>query len=127
LTTILAGYDQQIEELATTPRYAKPVHALTGDQGIKQTVALTIITEIGDSTRVAHPRQLVAWMGMAIRDYSSGGTHHRYGITNHGNRYVRTAFLEANQRGSRTAIISKALKARRAHAAPDCVAIADRC
>lgn len=127
LTTILAGYDQQIAELATTERYAKPVHALTCYKGIKQTFALTIITEIGDITRFAHPRQLVSWMGMDIREYSSGGTHHRYGITKHGNRYVRTAFIEANQRGYRTAIISKELKARRAHAAPDCVAIADRC
>jgi transposase len=127
LATILAGYDQQIEELATTPRYEKPVQALICYKGIKQTFALTMITEIGDITRFAHPRQLVAWMGMDIREYSSGGTHHRYGITKHGNRYVRTAFIEANQRGYRTAIISKELKARRAHAVPDCVAIADRC
>ena len=127
LTTILAGYDQQIEELATTPRYEKPVQALICYKGIKQTFALTMITEIGDIARFAHPRQLVSWMGMDIREYSSGGTHHRFGITKHGNRYVRTAFIEANQRGYRTAIISKELKARRAHSAPDCVAIADRC
>ncbi len=127
LTAVLAGYDQQIEELATTERYEKPVHALTCYKGIKNTFALTIITEIGDITRFAHPRQLVSWMGMDIREYSSGGTHHRFGITKHGNRYVRTAFIEANQRGYRTAIISKELKARRAHSAPDCVAIADRC
>ena len=127
LTTILAGYDQQIEELATTPRYTKPVHALTCYKGSKHTFALTMITEIGDIKRFAHPRQLVAWMGMDIREYSSGGTHHRFGITRHGNRYVRTAFIEANQRGYRTAIISKELKARRALAVPDCVAIADRC
>jgi transposase len=126
LTTILAGYDQQIEELATTPRYEKPVQALTCYKGIKQTFALTIITEIGDIMRFAHPRQLVSWMGMDIREYSSVGTHHRYGITKHGNRSVRTAFVEANQRGYRTASLTPKLKARRAHTAPDCVAIADR-
>ena len=127
LTTILAGYDQQIEELATAERYAKPVQALTCYKGIQQTFALTMITEIGDIMRFAHPRQLVSWMGMDIREYSSGGTHHRYGITKHGNRYVRTAFIEANQRGYRTAILSPKLKARRAHATPDCLEIADRC
>lgn len=127
LTTILGAYDQQIAELATTARYTKPVQALTCYKGIKQTFALTIITEIGDITRFAHPRQLVSWMGMDIREYSSGGHHHRYGITKHGNRYVRTAFIEANQRGYRTAIITKALKTRRAHTPPDWVAIADRC
>jgi len=118
LTAILTAYDQEIEELATTARYEKSVQALTCDQGIKQTFALTIITEIGDITRFAPPRHLVAWMGMDIRDYASGGHHHRDGITKHGHRSVRTAFIEANQRGDRTAIISKALKARRAHAAP---------
>lgn len=42
---------------------------------------------------------------MDIREYSSGGKHNRFGITKHGNRYLRTAFVEANQRGYRTARI----------------------
>ncbi len=84
-------------------------------------------TEIGDIKRFAHPRHLVSWMGMDIREYSSGGHHHRVGITKHGNRYVRTAFIEASQRGYRTTTISKEMKARRAHTALAWVAIADRC
>ena len=127
LKTILAEYDQQIEDLANTQRYEKPVQALTCYKGIKHTFALTMITEIGDIKRFAHPRQLVSWIGMDIREYSSGGKHHRFGITKHGNRYLRTAFIEANQRGYRTTKISKEMKARRAHTPPDRVAIADRC
>jgi len=127
LNNILAEYDQEIGDLATTQRYAKPVQALTCYKGIKNIFALTMITEIGDIKRFPHPRQLVSWIGMDIREYSSGGKQNRFGITKHGNRYVRTAFIEANQRGYRTAIITKELKARRAHAAPDWVAIADRC
>jgi len=64
---------------------------------------------------------------MDIREYSSGGKHNRFGITKHGNRYLRTAFIEANQHGYRTARISKDIKARRAHTAPEFVNIADRC
>ena len=86
-----------------------------------------MITEIGDITRFPHPRQLVSWIGMDIREYSSGGKHQRFGITKQGNRYWRTAFIEANQRGDRTATVSKELKARRAHTAPELVDIADRC
>jgi hypothetical protein len=41
--------------------------------------------------------------------------------------YLRTVFVEANQRGYRTARVSKALKARRVNTAPELVAIADRC
>ena len=127
LHTILAEYDQEIETLATTPRYEKPVQALTCYKGIKHIFALTMMTEIGDVTRFAHPRQLVSWIGMDIREYSSGGNHHRLGITTHGNRSVRTACVEANQRGYRTTRLSKDVKARRVHTAPEFVAIADRC
>jgi len=127
LTTIVAEYDQQIEALAKTPRYQKPVQALSCYKGIKALFALTMITEIGDIKRFPHPRQLVSWVGMDIREYSSGGRHRRFGITKHGNRYLRTAFIEANQRGYRTARLSKAIRARRVHTAPELLDIADRC
>ena len=64
---------------------------------------------------------------MDIREYSSGGKHNRFGITKQGNRYLRTAFIEANQHGYRTARITKDIKARRAHTAPELIDIADRC
>lgn len=124
---ILTEYTQQIEALAKTPHYEKPVQALTCYKGIKQLFALTMITEIGDIKRFPHPRKLMSWVGMDIREYSSGGKHNRMGITKQGNRYLRTAFVEANQRGYRTARISKDLKARRVNTAPEFVAIADRC
>ncbi len=73
-----------------------PVQALTCYKGIKNIFALTMITEIGDITRFTHLRQLVLWMGIDIREYSSGDKDHRFGITKHGNRYLRTAFAEAN-------------------------------
>ena len=127
MNDILTEYDQQIEVLAETPYYEKPVQALTCYKGIKNIFALTMITEIGDIKRFAHPRKLMSWVGMDIREYSSGGKHNRFGITKQGNRYLRTAFVEANQRGYRTARISKDLKARRSNTAPEFIAIADRC
>ena len=89
----LAEYNEQIEALAKTERYQKSVQALTCYKGIKTIFALTMITEIGDVQRFPHPRQLVSWIGMDIREYSSGGKHNRFGITKHGNRYLRTAFI----------------------------------
>ena len=127
LNGILAQYDAQIEALARSPRYQKPVQALTCYKGIKHLFALTMITEIGDIKRFPHPRQLVSWIGMDIREYSSGGKHNRFGITKHGNRYLRTAFVEANQRGYRTARISKDIKLRRQNTDPELIHIADRC
>ena len=127
VNNILTEYRQQIEALAKTPRYEPLVQALTCYKGIKNLFALTMITEIGDVKRFPHPRQLVSWIGMDIREYSSGGKHNRFGITKHGNRYLRTAFIEANQRGYRTARISKDLKARRKNTHPELINIADRC
>ena len=127
LNEILTEYGQQIEALANTPRYEQPVQALICYKGIKNLFALTMITEIGDVKRFPHPTKLVSWTGMDIREYSSGGKHHRFGITKQGNRYLRTAFIEANQRGYRTARIGQDLKARRKDIAPELVSIADRC
>ena len=72
-------------------------------------------------------RPLAPWIGMDIREYSSGGKHNRFGMTNQGNRFLRTAFIEANQRGYRTAQLSNQLKTRRKYTDPDLIAIADRC
>jgi transposase len=127
LNQVLAEYGQQIEVLAATPRYQESVPSLTCYKGIKNIFALTMITEIGDIKRFPHPRKLMSWIGMDIREYSSGGKHHRFGITKQGNRYLRTAFVEANQRGYRTARINKDLKARRKNTAPELINIADRC
>lgn len=121
------AYGPRIEELAGTPRYREAVQSLTCYKGIKNVFALTMITEIGDIQRFAHPRQLMSWIGMAIREYSSGGRHNRLGITKQGNRCLRTAFVEANQRGYRSNRIGKELKARRQGSTPELIAIADRC
>ncbi len=127
LDDILVAYGEEIGALAVTPRYREPVKALTCYKGIKYLFALTMITEIGDVKRFAHPQKLVSWIGMDIREYASGGKSNRFGITRQGNRYLRTAFIEANQRGYRTARLSKDIKARRAGAKPEYIAIADRC
>jgi len=127
LDEILAAYGEAVEALAAAPRYREPVKALTCYKGIKHLFALTMITEIGDVKRFAHPRQLVSWVGMDIREYASGGKSHRFGITRQGNPYLRTAFIEANQRGYRSAQLGKDLKARRANSAPEYITIADRC
>jgi transposase len=127
LDEVLAQYGQHIEELSVTPRYQEAVRSLTCYKGIKNLFALTMITEIGDIERFAHPRQLTSWIGMDVREYSSGGKHNRMGITKQGNRYLRTAFIEANQRGYHSNRIGKDVIARRNGTSPELISIADRC
>jgi len=95
LNYTLTEYEKAIELLAKSERYEKPVRALTCYKGIKNLFALTMICEIGDVKRFPHPQQLTSWIGMDIREYSSGSKHNRFGITKQGNRYLRTAFIEA--------------------------------
>ncbi|MFP6807394.1 MAG: IS110 family transposase [Pseudomonadales bacterium] len=127
ISEIVGAYSEEIELMAKQPNYQQAVSALTYYKGIKNLIALTMITEIGDVKRFAHPRQLSAWVGMDIREYSSGGKHHRFGITRQGNRYLRTAFIEANQRAYRTTKLSREIKARRVNTNPEYIVIADRC
>ena len=89
LDALLATYTQEIEAMANRPEYQEQVSALTCYKGVKNLFALTMITEIGNIKRFAHPRQLTAWAGMDIREYSSGGKQHRFGITREGNRSGR--------------------------------------
>jgi len=69
LNEVLTDYGQQIEVLASSPRYQPAVHSLTCYKGIKNIFALTMITEIGDIKRFSHPRKLVfglAWISASI-------------------------------------------------------------
>jgi len=123
----LNEYDVLVDELASREEYQKKVKALTVYKGIKNIWAMTLITEIGDIKRFSHPGQMTSWAGLDIREYSSGGNQNRFGITKHGNRFVRTALVEINQKGFRSTTVSKVLKARRKDAPPEYIHIADRC
>jgi transposase len=128
LENTLKEYGQAVDALAESPRYEKPVQALTCYRGIKNVFALTMITEIGSVKRFSHPRKLVSWSGLDLREYSSGGVHHRFGITKHGNRYLRTALVEANQRTSlQPHAVGKEVLARRRKLPAPYVEIAERC
>lgn len=127
LNHTIAEYDKVTDELAVSEKYKKQVEALVCYKGIKNIFAMVMITEIGNIKRFEHPRQLVSWMGMDIREYSSGGKHHRFGMTKHGNRYLRTAFVESNQRVFRAKSIGGDLKRRRKNIDPELIQIADRC
>lgn len=123
----LKEYDILVDELAERAQYQKKVKALTVYKGIKNIWAMTLIAEIGDVTRFSHPGQLASWAGLDIREYSSGGNSNRFGITKFGNRFVRTALVEINQKGFRTTNVSSDLKTRRKDVPPELIQIADRC
>jgi hypothetical protein len=57
--------------------------------------AATLVAEIGDITRFANPRQLMAYLGLVPSEHSSGGTRRQGGITKAGNGAARRMLIEA--------------------------------
>jgi hypothetical protein len=77
----LQRLEQQIEELLPSWSMAPVVEALQAMRGIALIVATTVVAEVGDFSRFANPRQLMAYLGLVPSEHSSGsnirrGRHH---------------------------------------------------
>src|ERR687891_548391 len=57
-------------------------------------VALTVVAEVGDFSRFANPRQLMAYLGLVPSERSSGTSVRRGGITKAGNAHARRVLIE---------------------------------
>ncbi len=88
------------------------VNALQSLRGVSLMVATTTIAEIGDLSRFANPRQLMAYLGVVPSEHSSRKKEKRGGITKTGNSHVRRALVEAAQAYQYQARISRFLLGR---------------
>jgi transposase len=103
---------EQIQKLIPDWRLAPVVKALQSLRGVSIMVATTTIAEIGDLSRFANPRQLMAYLGLVPSEQSSGKKEKRGGITKTGNGHVRRALVEAAQAYHHQARVSRLLLAR---------------
>jgi transposase len=87
--------DVQIAAALAHAPCAQLVTALQALKGVGPVVAATIVAEAGDFKRFKHPRQLVAYFGLAPGEHSSGGTIRPRGITKAGNATARSILCEA--------------------------------
>lgn len=85
---------QQIENLLEAWSMAPLVKAIQAMRGIALINAITLVAEIGDFTRFANPRQLMAYVGLVPSEHSSGATVRRGGVTKAGNAQARRALIE---------------------------------
>lgn len=76
-------------------RFELVVQALTALRGIDQVSAIGLVAEIGDIDRFAHPRQLMAYLGLVPSEHSSGERVARGSITKTGNAHARRLLTEA--------------------------------
>jgi transposase len=78
--------------------HMKPVVlALMGFKGYQTVAAMITVSEIGDIHRFAHPRQLMAYLGLVPSESSSGGSRAQGSITKCGNGHLRWIFNECAQ------------------------------
>ena len=74
---------------------APVVAALQTLRGMALVNAATLIAELGDLSRFANPRQLMAYLGLVPSEHSSGASVKRGGITKAGNTAARRLLIEA--------------------------------
>lgn len=76
-------------------RFEAVVKALQALRGIDVVSAIGLVAEIGDIARFAHPRQLMAYLGLVPSEHSSGEQIARGSITKTGNAHARRLLTEA--------------------------------
>jgi transposase len=85
----------QIETMLPDWTLAPVVAALQTMRGMALVNAATLIAELGDLSRFADPRQLMAYLGLVPSEHSSGASVRRGGITKAGNGAARRLLIEA--------------------------------
>src|SRR5271169_5789729 len=107
--TVLEDYIQAVEAAAARrdrltaqiaamlPEWtlAPVVAALQTMRGMALVNAATLIAELGDLSRFANPRQLMAYLGLVPSEHSSGASVRRGGLTKAGNSAARRLLIEA--------------------------------
>jgi transposase len=86
----------QIEAMLPDWTLAPIVAALQTMRGMALVNAATLIAELGDLSRFANPRQLMAYLGLVPSEHSSGASIRRGGITKAGNNAARRLLIEAS-------------------------------
>jgi transposase len=85
----------QIEAMLPDWTLAPVVAALQTMRGMALVNAATLIAELGDLSRFANPRQLMAYLGLVPSEHSSGASVRRGGLTKAGNNAARRLLIEA--------------------------------
>jgi transposase len=85
----------QIEAMLPAWTLDAVVAALQTMRGMALVNAATLIAELGDLSRFANPRQLMAYLGLVPSEHSSGASVKRGGLTKAGNSVARRLLIEA--------------------------------
>lgn len=87
--------EMQIAELVPDWSLGPMVTALQALKGVGMVIAATLVAEVGEFSRFASPRKLMAYLGLVPGEHSSGGSIRPRRITKAGNSDMRALLFEA--------------------------------
>ena len=122
----LQALEIPLTALADTPPYREAVGWLRCFRGIDMLTAITILAERYVVRRFPTARALMAYLGLAPGEHSSGATTRRGRITKMGNTLVRRVLTEAAWQYQHRPGIGKGLAQRRVGQPARLIAIADK-
>lgn len=117
---------RDIAEAVETWTLKPLVRALQALRGVDLVSAVTWAAEIGDFTRFAHPKALMAYLGLVPSEHSSGESRKQGAITRTGNKHVRTSAVESAWNNRFRTGVSKTIEARRQGVSAEVRAIAEK-
>jgi transposase len=101
-----------MEDLLVSWQLRPAVEALMGFKGFKIVAAMITVSELGDIHRFAHPRQLMAYLGLVPTEATSSDKRRQGGITKCGNPHARWLLVECSQHYDTPPKVSKELSLR---------------
>lgn len=106
--------EEAMGELLVSWQLRPAVEALMGFKGFKIVAAMITVSELGDIHRFAHPRQLMAYLGLVPSESTSSDTRKQGSITKCGNPHARWLLVECSQHYDTPPKVSKELSMRQA-------------
>ena len=88
--------EQELQQQIKDWKAAPVVQALQALRAVQFHVAATVVADLGDMNRFDKPPQLMAYVGLHPREYSSGTSRPQGGIAKSGNAHARRVLVEGS-------------------------------
>jgi transposase len=108
----LGRLEQELHDQVPTWRLRPVVDARHALRGVQVTVAVTLVAELGDRSRVEKPSQLMRSRGLTPSAYSTGDHRRQGAITKTGHAHARRALIEGAWADRSPANVSRHLQVR---------------
>jgi transposase len=111
-TERIARCEAAMRELLEKWRLEPAVQALMAMKGFQTTAAMILVSELGEVHRFAHPRQVMAYLGLVPTENTSSERRRQGRITKCGNAHARWLLVECAQHYASPPKVSKELSRR---------------